>query len=453
MRKLRMTFALTLVGAVSLLYAGIASAYCGPGFSNKTQAVAFYQSAAGQKFVAPLKAALVHDGLMHNDQDLLAFLQSDKVANVVTPAGYKLAYNTSCKTDGSFKQYYGLYVHSRKNVLAVVVGKKVTKINGGKPKVIKTQTTVVRKAQTQVKQADGSVKVFETTTYKETITLEKSTTECDLMRPFEKGYCRNYVRGKLFKKCHSANVTFTQSKTYTKTVLLKTIPAPTAKNCPDHTATNYGKPLPCTYAPPTTGNCNNVTIIISGSGNTVNVCSVQITITCAGVQLVVSGPNSDTVNKAISDYQNTHNCDTTPPPSGCTSNCSPPPSKTVPVIESITALNDARIGDTSPTWCVTVKLDGSDSGTIKFAPVFGRFSVMSQYGGTLNSDGSIMFNVTGGESTKCASYSPPTEVPPGGQDDIIVTLSTGLGTVAGTPSTAPLSPWFRIDPKPVSPPN
>jgi hypothetical protein len=127
------------------------------------------------------------------------------------------------------------------------------------------------------------------------------------------------------------------------------------------------------------------------------------------------------------------------------------PAKIQPVIESITVLNDVRIGDTSPTWCVTVKLDNADSGTIKFAPVYGKFSVMSQYGGTVNSDGSIVFSVTGGEHTYCATYIPPTEVPPGGQDDVVVTLATGINTVQGTPSSSPPSPWFRIDPKPVNP--
>jgi hypothetical protein len=284
--------------AASAFYAGVASAYCGPGFSNKAQAVSFYESAAGQKYVHALKAALVRDGLMHADQDFLAFIQSDKVVNAVTPIGYKLDYNSSCKADGSFQNYDGLYVHSGKNVLAVVVGKKVKKINGGKPKVIKTSTKVVKNVQTKVKQPDGSVKVFETTTFKETITLSKGTTVCELMKPFEKGYCRNYVRGHAFEKCRSTNMTYTQSKTYTKKILLKTIPAPTA---PGTTPT---------------GNCNNVTIIIYGSGNNVNVCSVQITIVCSGVQLVVSGPNSEVVNKAITEYQNTHDCNTvvTPTP-------------------------------------------------------------------------------------------------------------------------------------------
>jgi hypothetical protein len=127
------------------------------------------------------------------------------------------------------------------------------------------------------------------------------------------------------------------------------------------------------------------------------------------------------------------------------------PAKNQPVIESITVLNDVRIGDTSPTWCVTVKLDNADSGTIKFAPVYGKFSVMSQYGGAVNSDGSVVFNVTGGEHTYCATYNPPTEVPPGGKDDVVVTLATGVNTVQGTPSSSPPSPWFRIDPKPVNP--
>ncbi|HVO86586.1 MAG TPA: hypothetical protein VMT23_02535 [Candidatus Binatia bacterium] len=298
MRLKRMLIALTTVGAISVIYTGIASAYCGPGFSNKSEAVSYYQG-AGAKFLPSLKNELVADGFMPADQDALAFLQSDKVVNVVTPKGYKLSKNTYC-SGSTYKPFAGLLVHSGKNVLAEIVGKTVKKL--GKAKVVKTVTTVVGTTQSQQKQPDGSVKVYQTTTYKKTVTLRNLTTTCTLYKPFMKGYCRNEVSGKPFKKCATLTTTYKQNTTYKRTVLLKTIP-------------------PTTTTP--TGSCNAI-----DSPGAVVCSTFYVIVTCGAAQITINGATAAEAIANANQYV-AQNC-TTPPTTTPTPTCTPPSTGTFP---------------------------------------------------------------------------------------------------------------------------
>ncbi len=125
-----------------------------------------------------------------------------------------------------------------------------------------------------------------------------------------------------------------------------------------------------------------------------------------------------------------------------TSTTTPAPSP--PTIVSITALNDTTVGQCSANFKVTVSLQNGDSGTLTFSPTYGKMTP-STSGGTV-SGSNVSWNISGGTNTYTATYCAPTEVPPGGKDNIVVTLTdtTQGRSVQGTPTSSPASPAFNI---------
>ena len=519
MRTMRNLSVLILVVGAFFTIAGNAFAFCGPGFSNKAQAVAYYKTSAGAKFLPSLKTHLVADGFMSADQDVLAFFESDKTANVITPKGYTLSKNTSCK-GSQYGPYAGLLLHSDKNVLAVIVGKTVHPI--GNAKVVSTKTTKVKTVQSQVNQPDGSIKVYETTTYRETVTLQKKSTACVLYKPLEKGYCRNYVGGPVFTKCETKVVSYTQSKTYTKVVLVKTTPPPASTptvNCPTGSVKDSaGNCVAVTVSCPTgtvkdsNGNCvtqtntaaqacqakggnwDNTTqlctiiqvngtcstiIVVNGNGNTVNTsttgnCNTTTTpaptFVCTGLSLSQSnlmatatvgvstsgGASFKSATINWGDNQSTTNGLTQshayatggtfgvsavvtfdlPNSTTATANCSAsvtvstPPAPSAPSIITVTTINDVNATGSSPNFCVTVNVPGSDTGALIVSATYGSFS-----SGTVT---------VSGQNQYCFTYLAPSEVPPGGTDTVTVNLrdnTTGL-------SASQNSQTFPVHPRP-----
>ena len=100
-----------------------------------------------------------------------------------------------------------------------------------------------------------------------------------------------------------------------------------------------------------------------------------------------------------------------------------PPQQTPPSIVNYTTLNDVDAGGTSPNFCATVNLPGSDQGVLTFAATYGSFQTST-------------FTVAG-QVQKCTTYVAPTEVPSGGRDSITVYVrdnTTGLSAQSPTQS-------------------
>jgi hypothetical protein len=68
---------------------------------------------------------------------------------------------------------------------------------------------------------------------------------------------------------------------------------------------------PVVTPPPPQGNCN---VVIIGNGNNVSACNVTIVIICSGVNVVIGGPDSNSVNQAVQQYEQSHNCNVKAPP-------------------------------------------------------------------------------------------------------------------------------------------
>lgn len=93
----------------------------------------------------------------------------------------------------------------------------------------------------------------------------------------------------------------------------------------------------------------------------------------------------------------------------------PPPQQTPPTVVNMTQINDVDAGGTSPNFCATVNIPGSDPGTLTFAATYGSFTTTT-------------FDVAG-QVQKCTTYVAPTEVPSGGRDSVTVFVrdnTTGL---------------------------
>jgi len=91
------------------------------------------------------------------------------------------------------------------------------------------------------------------------------------------------------------------------------------------------------------------------------------------------------------------------------------PQQTPPTVVNMTQLNDVDAGATSPNFCATVNVPGSDQGTLTFSAQYGTFQITT-------------FAVNG-QVQKCTTYVAPTEVPSGGRDSVTVFVrdnSTGL---------------------------
>lgn len=129
-------------------------------------------------------------------------------------------------------------------------------------------------------------------------------------------------------------------------------------------------------------------------------------------------PTTTTVTSTTTTTQ------TSPPPPP------PPPAPTV----SATTINDVDAGGSSPNFCVTWNVPGSDSGSLTVTATYGHFSPSGSTG------------VSGGSSSCQWTYYAPGEVPAGGKDTVTVTLRDNTSGRSATP----FSQSFTINPPPPS---
>lgn len=178
--------------------------------------------------------------------------------------------------------------------------------------------------------------------------------------------------------------------------------------------------------------------IISCGGGNVQICSAN----------VVYNGNEALCNlymKCVAIQGNTwnstqHVCVTPPPPpppETCETKpslCPPPPPPGAPELVAVTVINDVYVGMTSPNFCATVSLPGTNTGTLIMSPKYGSFKDPSS-GGTV-AGGTVRFTVRGSDRV-CATYVAPGEAVPGGYETVKVTLRdnvTGLSAAADTQS-------------------
>jgi hypothetical protein len=458
MSRITRSIILALIALVAVLaFAGSASAYCGPGFTNKKQAIAYYQTKEGKKFLPSMKKKLVAKGFMHKDQTVMAFLKSPRVVFKKTPKGFVLDYNTSCN-GSTYGPYGGLYAHGNKGVLAVIV--KTTKSKIGKPKKGKSTTKVVETSpEISIPNADGSIDIFVDETKETTTPYSQKYRECTYYRAFMKDYCRNIVHSVVWHECKTFVEHYTKKMRRTTRRHVRTIPAPTP-------APSGGGEMPSGTPPPDTG-ChvevhgdvnNNGQLTICGGDNHAN-CTIMG---------AYHNDNNVCVKKCAdgSEIPEANDCPQPPPatcdegqtgsPPNCVTPCKPdevgtpphchvptctelgncpPPPKTCQELGncpkpglSITTMNDVQMSYTSDGFCATAQLVAGHSGTLTMSAGFGHW-------GSHNL-GSITFQVTGTQKV-CAliaddtAYTAPTEAPsgdsdiPDGYDRITVNLSDG----------------------------
>jgi hypothetical protein len=215
-------------------------------------------------------------------------------------------------------------------------------------------------------------------------------------------------------------------------------PKPPAKPvCTNHAANNYGGKLPCVYTPQQVppGSCN---VVVIGNNNDVSACNVTIVIVCSGVNVVVGGPNSTSVNEAVKQYESSHNCNesqtctndscSTQPP--CNT-CQPPPCTTchpVPpsvTVTSYTKLNMVNVGkDSGPA---PFMVNASDPGSVTVDPGMGGISDCS---GGPEQTTPLTFNLVAGDNDECVIYYAPDDADQPQSDTITYTaiVTTDGGT-------------------------
>ena len=190
-------------------------------------------------------------------------------------------------------------------------------------------------------------------------------------------------------------------------------------------------PVPTPPTPP--GNCS---VVIIGNNNNVSNCNVSITITCSGVSIVFSGPDSDSVNKAIQQYTSTNNCNTPPPPppppppptcppgtTGTPPNCVTPPTAPSVTITSTTTLNDIPEGKDSGPFYITV--NASAAGTLTVDPGIGGVSDCNSN----TPQGSITLPFGAGNSTLCVKLYAPLDA---NANSMTITETAIVTTSGGT---------------------
>lgn len=226
-RKVMLSIA-AVVAAILMSFgftATAAQAYCGPGFTSKSGAIAYYKTPEGKKFLPSMKRMLIRKGFMHQDQSVMAFLQSPKVVFTTTPGGYTLSFNTAC-SGGVYSKFDGNYRHSHMGVLAVrsTSTKKI-----GKPKQVgKTTSKVISTSPEQFvhNDATGETEVYVEDTVETTTTYHQKYKECTSYRPFMKAYCRNVVAGRKWQRCKSFVRAFVKKVKSVKRRLVRKIPPP-----------------------------------------------------------------------------------------------------------------------------------------------------------------------------------------------------------------------------------
>lgn len=108
---------------------------------------------------------------------------------------------------------------------------------------------------------------------------------------------------------------------------------------------------------------------------------------------------------------------------------SSPPSSPPPTIVSMTTINDVDMGGTSPNFCATADLPGSDAGTLSFTAKYGSFTTST-------------FSVSGMEQ-ECTTYVAPNDPtsPSGLTESVTVTVrDTTTGLSASKSETFPVNP-------------
>ena len=219
--RTRSTLIVLIAAVVAVMsFPALASAYCGPGFSTKSSAVAYYNG-SGKSMVPSMTKWLRSHNIMQADQSFNSFITSDRVENVVTPKGYTLNANTFC-SGTSINPYDGKYAHGGKNVLAIRVGKSTKMV--GKSGKSTTTKVVVGTTQVDEKNPDGSTSTYAMVTIKETTTYKQKYKTCKKYKPFMKGYCRNLVSGKPFKKCKTKVRTVRKVRTYQEKHFVGNVP-------------------------------------------------------------------------------------------------------------------------------------------------------------------------------------------------------------------------------------
>ena len=130
-------------------------------------------------------------------------------------------------------------------------------------------------------------------------------------------------------------------------------------------------PLPTPSPSPTptvSGNCN---VVVMGSGNNVNVsqCNYTIVIVCSGVNVTFGGPNSDSVNQAVKQYEESHHCNTvvvtpTPTPTPSPSPTPTPPSKAHAWLSKKAYVDNNLVTLSGGEFTFTVSVNGSQVNTV-----------------------------------------------------------------------------------------
>lgn len=339
----RIIITILIAAVVAVMsFPALASAYCGPGFSTKSNAVEYYNG-NGKQMVPNMTKWLRSHNIMQADQSFNSFITSDRVENVVTPKGYTLSDNTAC-SGTSINPYNGRYAHGGKNVLAVRVGKSTKKSGkAGKSKVTKV---VVGSTPVEVKNPDGSTSTYAMVTIKETTTYKQKYKTCKKFKPFMKGYCRNLVSGKPFMKCKTKVRTVRKVRTYQEKHYVS-------------------------VAPPSVVQTQRQDCEVGKIWNSEVMACVQIQVVCGVVVIGNNNTvNSDNCNDTVKPpptCEETHTCPIPPPPPKCpdgrpvpeNGDCDRAPSITITSIPHLMAPNaEGRGAENGDVYMETSDPDG-----------------------------------------------------------------------------------------------
>lgn len=411
-----------------------ASAYCGPGFLSKKQAISFYKSKKGKPYKVSLKKSLVKKKIMHADQDVIAFLENPKVVYSKTPKGYVLNDNTACK-GSTYVPYKGRLRHSGMGVLAVRTEKSSKSL--GK-ETTKTTSRVIATQEVKELQADGSYKVYVEKTIEITTHHKQKVKECTADKPFMKAYCRNVATGRSWTTCKTKEKEWDTKETKVERELVREIPPPsTGDDVPPP-----AKPGACVININGNNNvasCGDIEIkcMINGS----NVYDSQLCSSWEYCTTKIKGSWDSSVNQCVTQTPPPTTPPTTPPcPPGTTGmppNCETPSPAPVVIVPEI---NDVEVSQTRP-FTIEYELPAGHSGTLRIAPKYGQIMGYTSGVATVKVSGSGAVTVT---------YKAPGEVPAatGGKDTIAVSLRDDT---TGKEPTIVVTEPFTIKPRVVHP--